>query len=144
MVHLNLMKSKDLLLKLFLRRVTILIAFAMGMPPSILNAQTFDGSGFVYAKTFNKYMGTASTGEAVTLINVRTILRGGSLTRVKYQIGANIIESSVDCRDRYNPYFRNRQTIRYPQSKATSEILRIACSHEEDINRSPSKPGSFP
>lgn len=114
-----------------------LFSLVMGIFPSILYAQ-------IYAKTFNKYMGTASTGEAVTLINVRTELRGGYGTRVKYQIGADIIESSVDCRERYNPSFLERQKIRYPQSKATLAILKIACSHEEAILTSPSTPRTSP
>jgi len=87
-----------------------------------------------YVKTLNQYMGTASTGESVTLISIKTHFRGGYGTWVKYKIGADTVDSGIACSNEYTPrsYFTD-QGVRYPRSNATAKILSIACDYEKKI-----------
>jgi len=87
-----------------------------------------------YVKTFNQYMGTASTGESVTLISVTTEFRGGYGTWVKYKIGADTVDSGIACssENSQRSHFTD-QGVRYPRSHATAKILIIACNYQNKI-----------
>jgi hypothetical protein len=87
-----------------------------------------------YEKSYNQYMGTASTGETVTLIRVKTVIRGGYGSWVTYKIGSDIVNTAIACPSEYNQrgYFTDQGT-RYPQSNATKKILAIACAYENSI-----------
>jgi hypothetical protein len=78
-------------------------------------------------------MGTASTGESVTLISVKTIIRGGYGSWAIYKIGKDVVETGIACPP-YTPrgYFTDQGT-RYPQSAATKNVLAIACAYQNSI-----------
>ena len=87
-----------------------------------------------YIKTYNQHMGTASTGESLILISVKTQFRGGYGSWVKYKIGQDIVETGIVCPTEYSPrgYFTD-QGKRYPQSAATKKVLAIACAYENSV-----------
>ena len=108
-------------------KLTLLATFLVLLLPSRMNANP-------YTKTYNEYMGIASTGETVTLIHVSTTIRGGYGTKVRYRIGSDLVETGIVCPWPLGgrAYFTD-QGKRYPQSEATNKIFEIACIHEEQI-----------
>jgi len=114
-------------MRLYLSKIIPLVGFLIIFAPPDAIANT-------YTKTFNQYMGTASTGESVTLISVKTQIRGGYGSWVKYKIGQDIVDTGIVCPAEYTPrgYFTDQGT-RYPQSAATKKVLAIACAYENSI-----------
>jgi len=110
-----------------LRRISPLVSFLDMLSP-------LDAIANTYIKTYNQHMGTASTGESVILISVKTQIRGGYGSWVKYKIGQDIVETGIVCPAEYIPrgYFTDQGT-RYPQSAATKKVLAIACAYENSI-----------
>lgn len=107
-------------------------AFSLGLLLSCFAANSAYAN--TYSKTYNQYMGVASTGENVTLLNVRTEIRGGYGSWVKYKIGGEVVDTGIVCPSEYTPrgYFTDQGT-RYAQSAATKKILSIACAYERSI-----------
>lgn len=114
-------------MRLYLSRITTLVGFLTTFVP-------LDAIANTYIKTYNQYMGTASTGESVILISVKTQIRGGYGSWVKYKIGQDIVETGIVCPAEYAPrgYFTDQGT-RYPQSAATKKVLAIACAYENSV-----------
>ena len=114
-------------MRIYLPRITPLLGLLVTFAP-------LDAIANTYIKTYNQYMGTASTGESLTLISVKTQVRGGYGSWVKYKIGQDIVETGITCPSEYTPrgYFTDQGT-RYPQSAATKKILAIACAYENSI-----------
>jgi len=112
---------------LYLSKIIPLVGFLIIFAP-------LDAIANTYKKNYNQYMGTASTGESVTLISVKTQIRGGYGSWVKYKIGQDIVETGIVCPDEYTSrgYFTDQGT-RYPQSAATKKILAIACAYANSI-----------
>ena len=81
-------------------------------------------------------MGTASTGESVLLISVKTEFRGGIGSWVKYKRGSDTVESMFSCpvsKSDGRPHFSD-QGVRYASSTATEKVLSIACSYHKFIS----------
>jgi len=118
---------QEVAMRLFPFRRSSLVSFCIIFSPLGAIANT-------YIKTYNQYMGTASTGESVTLISVKTQIRGGYGSWVIYKIGKDIVETGIVCPAEYAPrgYFTDQGT-RYPQSAATRKVLAIACAYENSI-----------
>ena len=114
-------------MRLFLFKCSSLVGFCIIFSPLGAIANT-------YTKTYNQYMGTASTGESVTLISVKTQFRGGYGSWVKYKIGGETVDTGIVCPNEYTPrgYFTDQGT-RYPQSAATKKVLAVACAYENSI-----------
>ena len=114
-------------MRLYLSGITTLVGFLTTFVP-------LDAIANTYVKTYNQYMGTASTGESVILISVKTQFRGGYGSWVKYKIGQDIVEAGIECPSEYTPrgYFTDQGT-RYPQSVATKKVLAIACAYQNSI-----------
>lgn len=79
-------------------------------------------------------MGVSSTGENVTLLSVRTEIRGGYGSWFRYKIGGEVVDTGIACPNEctLRGYFTDQGTG-YPQSAATKKILSIACAYERGI-----------
>lgn len=88
-----------------------------------------------YVKTYNQFMGYASTGEPIALMTVKTPFRGGVGSFVTYRIGNDVVNTGIQCISYGGdprPCFTDQGT-RYAKSAATKKILSIACSYEKTI-----------
>ncbi|MEM9948368.1 MAG: protein kinase [Cyanobacteria bacterium P01_D01_bin.36] len=71
-----------------------------------------------------RFMGTASSGESVS-VNANSIILEGDLLSFEYKIGEELILASADCFE--NQWYTELYGWYSPQSRATQEMLNFVC-----------------
>ncbi len=72
-----------------------------------------------------EFMGSASTGESVSVSNQSIVVREGNV-QFRYRIGKDIIDATADCAS--NQWFASGYGWYTPQSQATQSMLDYVCS----------------